>query len=100
MKSVLWRVAKRLSYVEDARCLKVNGRLSGRDLKIQLSGISTSPYAFTVCRGNYYYYYYYYYFKQRQIEEKGILCYRNEKRYFLYVSWMSSALFLHLAHFY
>ena len=24
MKSVLWRVAKRLSYVEDARCLKVN----------------------------------------------------------------------------
>ena len=24
MKSVLWRVAKRLSYIEDARCLKVN----------------------------------------------------------------------------
>ena len=24
MKSVLWRVAKRLSYREDARCLKVN----------------------------------------------------------------------------
>ena len=24
MKSVLWRVAKRLSYTEDARCLKVN----------------------------------------------------------------------------
>ena len=24
IKSVLWRVAKRLSYVEDARCLKVN----------------------------------------------------------------------------
>jgi len=23
MKSVLWRVAKRLSYIEDARCLKV-----------------------------------------------------------------------------
>jgi len=23
IKSVLWRVAKRLSYVEDARCLKV-----------------------------------------------------------------------------
>jgi len=22
-KSILWRVAKRLSYVEDARCLKV-----------------------------------------------------------------------------
>ena len=24
MKSVLWRAAKRLSYAEDARCLKVN----------------------------------------------------------------------------
>ena len=24
MKIVLWRVAKRLSYIEDARCLKVN----------------------------------------------------------------------------
>ena len=26
IKSVLWRVAKRLSYTEEARCLKVNGR--------------------------------------------------------------------------
>ena len=25
IKIVLWRVAKRLSYIEDARCLKVNG---------------------------------------------------------------------------
>jgi len=25
-KSILWRVAKRLSYIEDARCLKVNKR--------------------------------------------------------------------------
>ena len=24
MKSVLWRVAKRLSYIKDARCLKIN----------------------------------------------------------------------------
>ena len=24
MKSVLWRIAKRLSYIEDARCLKVD----------------------------------------------------------------------------
>jgi len=24
IKSVLWRVTKRLSYIEDARCLKVN----------------------------------------------------------------------------
>ena len=27
IKSVLWRVAKRLSYIEDARCLKVNYKL-------------------------------------------------------------------------
>jgi len=26
IKSVLWRVAKRLSYIEEARCLKVKGR--------------------------------------------------------------------------
>ena len=26
-KNVLWRVAKRLSYIEDARCLKVNALL-------------------------------------------------------------------------
>jgi len=25
IKSVLWKVAKRLSYIEDARCLKVEG---------------------------------------------------------------------------
>ena len=28
IKSVLWRAAKRLSYTEDARCLKVNGLYS------------------------------------------------------------------------
>ena len=28
IKSVLWRVAKRLSYIEDARCLKVNSMYS------------------------------------------------------------------------
>ena len=27
IKSVLWRVAKRLSYIEDARCLKVNPQI-------------------------------------------------------------------------
>ena len=27
MKSLLWRVAKCLSYIEEARCLKVNKRL-------------------------------------------------------------------------
>ena len=26
IKSVLWRVAKRLSYIEDARCLKVKNQ--------------------------------------------------------------------------
>ena len=26
IKSFLWRVAKRLSYIEDAKCLKVKGR--------------------------------------------------------------------------
>ena len=26
IKSVLWRVAKRLSYIGDARCLEVKGR--------------------------------------------------------------------------
>jgi len=26
IKSVLWRVVKRLSYIQDARCLKVNVR--------------------------------------------------------------------------
>ena len=32
IKSVLWRVAKRLSYIEDARCLKLKSmvRRSGR----------------------------------------------------------------------
>jgi len=29
IKSVLWRVAKCLSYVEEARCLKVKGRKLG-----------------------------------------------------------------------
>ena len=29
IKSVLWRLAKRLSYVEDARCLKVNKSVRG-----------------------------------------------------------------------
>ena len=34
VKRVFWRVAKRLSYIEDARCLKVNlVKWSGRRLK-------------------------------------------------------------------
>jgi len=32
IKSVLWRVAKRLSYIEDARCLKVHeDEINGSD---------------------------------------------------------------------
>jgi len=34
IKSVLWIVVKRLSYIEDARCLKVNPR--EEELKIYL----------------------------------------------------------------
>jgi len=30
IKSVLWRVVNCLSYIEDARCLKVNGHLNDR----------------------------------------------------------------------
>ena len=33
IKSVLWRVAKLLSYIEDARCLKVNALKREADLK-------------------------------------------------------------------
>ena len=32
IKSVIWRVAKCLSYIEEARCLKVNGVLSEREM--------------------------------------------------------------------
>ena len=34
IKSVLWRVAKRLSYIEEARCLKFNTRNSKSPIKI------------------------------------------------------------------
>ena len=37
IKSVLWRVAKRLSYIEDARCLKVKER----EFCINFSGLPT-----------------------------------------------------------
>ena len=39
MKIVLWRVAKHLSYIEDARCLKVNVslfRIPAEDLNIAI----------------------------------------------------------------
>jgi len=52
IKNVLWRVAKRLSYIEDARCLKVNmhviidkfqgllsSKLYGNSFYIYLNGI-------------------------------------------------------------
>jgi len=34
MKGVLWKLAKRLSYIEDARCLKVN--LAGRPIPVKV----------------------------------------------------------------
>jgi len=33
IKSVLWRVAKCLSYIEEARCLKVNGDDTNMNIK-------------------------------------------------------------------
>jgi len=35
IKSVLWTEAKRLSYIEDARCLKVNSRKSRQIITIE-----------------------------------------------------------------
>ena len=39
IKSVLWRVAKRLSYIEEERCLKVKEALN----KDEVSGLSEYP---------------------------------------------------------
>ena len=39
IKSVLWRAAKRLSYKEDARCLKVNVKLSTAELALWNSDV-------------------------------------------------------------
>jgi hypothetical protein len=36
IKSVLWRVAKCLSYIEEARCLKVNYAIHGACLRMVL----------------------------------------------------------------
>jgi len=38
IKSVLWSVAKRLSYIEDARCLKVNEDVCIWDCEIFMIG--------------------------------------------------------------
>jgi hypothetical protein len=38
IKSVLWRVAKRLSYNEDARCLKVNKLFRNNWSRVRLKG--------------------------------------------------------------
>ena len=35
MKSVLWRVVKRLSYIEDARCLKVKCIVQGKQVRVK-----------------------------------------------------------------
>ena len=37
IKSVLWRVAKRLSCIEDARCLKVNELTNTKNLVLHSS---------------------------------------------------------------
>ena len=42
IKSVLWRVAKRLSYIEEARCLKVNAGMH-RNLIKQKEKASNNP---------------------------------------------------------
>ena len=49
IKSVLWRVAKRLSYTEEARCLKVNSRINA-----PLSGVIVNfrLYLQIYCRAN------------------------------------------------
>jgi len=39
IKSVLWRVARCLSYVEEARCLKVNGMF--RDFEVYSASLSS-----------------------------------------------------------
>ena len=44
IKNVLWRVAKRLSYIEDARCLKVKARYSGEQTKQDYVGGVCSTY--------------------------------------------------------
>ena len=35
IKSVLWRVVKRLSYTEDARCLKVKCIVQGKQARVK-----------------------------------------------------------------
>jgi len=39
IKGILWRVAKRLSYIEDARCLKVNRHQRVRE-EVERSNLS------------------------------------------------------------
>jgi len=41
IKSVLWRVAKCLSYIEEARCLKVKGGFSYTKPRFPLNGSYT-----------------------------------------------------------
>ena len=46
IKSVLWRIAKRLSYIEDARCLKLKRHLAAeksKKKKINIMGTAISP---------------------------------------------------------
>ena len=43
IKSVLWRVAKRLSYIEDARCLNFNANWSNSGVLCESRTKSTPP---------------------------------------------------------
>jgi len=44
IKSVLWRVAKRLSYTEDARCLKVNFQTTGKFCDVDVDNINRNAF--------------------------------------------------------
>ena len=55
IKSVLWRVAKRLSYIEDARCVKVKeGVVNTVNLSIGSQTRITTNKRFVLCTSKFY----------------------------------------------
>ena len=48
MKSVLWRVAKRMSYIEDAWCLKVK---TNKSAAVKAQQILSVPSIYVTCFG-------------------------------------------------
>ena len=54
MKSILWRVAKRLSYKKDARCLKVNVVLYSRQVPSNVHSILMAGTTFMELCNKYY----------------------------------------------